>query len=157
MLGGAINKGQDARIKLRVVLATYGAADYEAQDFSTKEKAQAVIGLPFDQLVDEKIVFFPGGHAWAGPEYLADGITTLNGWVWGPAMLALILYSGLHFKGASSANDVSWIDDRAGIRFGRQGIVFHFEVPDQGLFFTGKFRHFKIEFPALLIELLGKI
>ena len=29
---------------------------------------------------NEKIVFFPGGHAWAGKEHFSDGITTLNGW-----------------------------------------------------------------------------
>mgnify|MGYP000542531213 CR=1 FL=1 len=39
------------------------------------------------------------------------------------AMLALILYFGLHFKGASGANDVSWIGNRAGIHFGRNGVA----------------------------------
>lgn len=39
------------------------------------------------------------------------------------AMLALILYFGLHFKGASGANDVSWIGNRAGIHFGRYGVA----------------------------------
>lgn len=57
ILGTAINKGQDARVKLRIVLARYNAADYVAPDFSTKEKAQQVIGLPFDKLVDEKKQF----------------------------------------------------------------------------------------------------
>ncbi len=57
ILGSAINKGQDARVKLRIVLARYNAADYVAPDFSTKEKAQMVIGLPFDKLVDEKTTF----------------------------------------------------------------------------------------------------
>lgn len=57
ILGSAINKGQEARIKLRAVLAKYNAVDYAAPDFSTKEKAQAVIGLPFQKLVDEKMVF----------------------------------------------------------------------------------------------------
>ncbi len=57
ILGSAINKGQDARVKLRVVLARYNAADYVAPDFSTKEKAQKVIGLPFDKLVDDKMRF----------------------------------------------------------------------------------------------------
>ena len=57
ILGSAINKGQDARVKLRIVLAKYNAADYAAPDFSTKEKAQQVIGLPFDKLVDEKMNF----------------------------------------------------------------------------------------------------
>lgn len=57
VLAGAINKGQDARLKLRIVLAKYNAADYAAPDFSTKEKAQAVIGLPFEKLVEEKKTF----------------------------------------------------------------------------------------------------
>lgn len=57
VLAGAINKGQDARLKLRVVLAKYNAADYAAPDFSTKEKAQALIGLPFEKLVEEKKTF----------------------------------------------------------------------------------------------------
>ena len=57
ILGSAINKGQEARIKLRVVLAKYNAVDYAAPDFSTKEKAQAVIGLPYEKLVGEKMAF----------------------------------------------------------------------------------------------------
>ena len=57
ILGSAINKGQDARIKLRTVLAKYNAGDYAAPDFSTKEKAQAIIGLPYQKLVDEKMDF----------------------------------------------------------------------------------------------------
>ena len=57
ILGSAIEKGQEARIKLRAVLAKYNAGDYAAPDFSTKKKAQDVIGLPFQELVDEKMVF----------------------------------------------------------------------------------------------------
>ncbi|MCL7487027.1 MAG: ammonia-forming cytochrome c nitrite reductase [Desulfobulbaceae bacterium] len=57
ILGSAINKGQDARVKLRTVLAKYNAADYAAPDFSTKEKAQEVIGLPYQKLVEEKKSF----------------------------------------------------------------------------------------------------
>ena len=57
ILGSAINKGQEARVKLRIVLAKYNAADFVAPDFSTKKKAQQVIGLPFDKLVDEKMNF----------------------------------------------------------------------------------------------------
>jgi len=57
ILGSAINIGQEARVKLRAVLAKYNGGDYEAPDFSTKEKAQEVIGLPFDKLVDEKMAF----------------------------------------------------------------------------------------------------
>ncbi len=60
VLGSAINKGQEARIKLRTILAKYNAADYEAPDFSSKEKAQEIIGLPFDKLVDEKKQFLDG-------------------------------------------------------------------------------------------------
>jgi hypothetical protein len=40
------------------------------------------------------------------------------------AMLLLILYSGLHFKGASIVNEVTWLDGRDGIRFDRNGIVY---------------------------------
>jgi VanZ family protein len=40
------------------------------------------------------------------------------------AMLLLILYSGLRFKGAAITNEVTWIDTRAGIRFGSSGIVY---------------------------------
>lgn len=57
VLAGAINKGQDARLKLRIVLAKYTAADYVGPDFSTKEKAQAIIGLPFEKLIEEKKTF----------------------------------------------------------------------------------------------------
>jgi nitrite reductase (cytochrome c-552) len=57
VLGTAISKGQDARVKLRTVLAKYNAADYVAPDFSTKEKAQQIIGLPYDKLVEEKKTF----------------------------------------------------------------------------------------------------
>lgn len=60
VLGSAIGKGQDARLKLRTVLAKYDAADYQTPDFSTKEKAQQVTGLPFDKLVEEKKVFLNG-------------------------------------------------------------------------------------------------
>lgn len=60
VLGSAINKGQDARIKLRIVLAKYDAADYQAPDFSSKEKAQTVSGLPYDKLVSEKKAFLGG-------------------------------------------------------------------------------------------------
>jgi nitrite reductase (cytochrome c-552) len=60
VLGSAINKGQDARLKLRIVLAKYDAVDYVAPDFSSKEKAQVLIGLPYDKLVDEKNTFRNG-------------------------------------------------------------------------------------------------
>jgi nitrite reductase (cytochrome c-552) len=57
VLATAISKGQDARVKLRIVLARHNGADYVAPDFSTKEKAQEIIGLPFGKLVDEKMNF----------------------------------------------------------------------------------------------------
>ncbi len=60
VLGSSINKGQEARIKLRAVLAKYNAAAFEAPDFSSKEKAQAVIGLPFEKLVGDKNQFIDG-------------------------------------------------------------------------------------------------
>lgn len=60
VLGSAINKAHEARLKLRIVLARYNAAEYVAPDFSTKEKAQMITGLPFDKLVDEKNVFLGG-------------------------------------------------------------------------------------------------
>jgi nitrite reductase (cytochrome c-552) len=59
-LGSAINKAQEARVKLRAILAKYGAGDYVAPDFSTKAKAQAVIGLPYEKLVAEKQGFLKG-------------------------------------------------------------------------------------------------
>lgn len=63
ILGSAINKGHDARLKLRIILAKYNAATYEAPDFSTKEKAQQVIGLPYQKLVDDKNKFLGGLRA----------------------------------------------------------------------------------------------
>jgi len=57
VLAGAINKGQDARLKLRIVLAKYNAADFVAQDFPTKEKAQALVGMDHAKLVEEKKTF----------------------------------------------------------------------------------------------------
>ena len=60
VLGSAINKGQEARLKLRTVLAKYKAADYQAPEFSTKEEAQELIGLPFGKLVEEKKTFLDG-------------------------------------------------------------------------------------------------
>ncbi len=57
ILGTAIHKGQEARLKLRIILAKYNAADYVAPDFSTKEQAQKLVGLPFKKLVDDKMKF----------------------------------------------------------------------------------------------------
>ena len=60
VLGSAINKGQDARLKLRIILAKYDAAEYVAPDFSTKEKAQVVTGLPFEKFIQGKEKFLDG-------------------------------------------------------------------------------------------------
>ncbi len=60
VLGTAIDKAQAARVKLRAVLAKYGAPNYRVPDFSTKEKAQALIGLPYRKLVEEKKRFLKG-------------------------------------------------------------------------------------------------
>ncbi len=60
VLGSAINKAQEARIKLRAILAKYNAGDYQAPEFSTKEMAQQLIGLPFEKLVEEKNQFLNG-------------------------------------------------------------------------------------------------
>lgn len=60
VLGSAINKGQEARLKLRIILAKYNAVEYVAPDFSTKKKAQVVTKLPYKKLVDEKNSFLKG-------------------------------------------------------------------------------------------------
>ena len=48
---------QTARLKLVKVLAKHGAVDYMAPDFSTKEKAQGLAGVPLAKLVAEKQQF----------------------------------------------------------------------------------------------------
>ena len=48
---------QTARLKLVKVLAKYGAADFMAPDFSTKEKAQKLAGVDLAKLVAEKQKF----------------------------------------------------------------------------------------------------
>ncbi|MGD9330634.1 MAG: VanZ family protein, partial [Desulfobacterales bacterium] len=40
------------------------------------------------------------------------------------AMLLLILYSGLRFQGGSITNEVFWLENRTGLRFGQQGLVY---------------------------------
>lgn len=57
ILGSAINKAQDARLKLRIILAKHDAVDYEAPGYSSKEEAQALIGLPMEKLVKGKMEF----------------------------------------------------------------------------------------------------
>lgn len=57
LLSVANEKAQQARLKLVKVLAKYGAMDYMAPDFSTKEKAQKLAGVPFEKLAAEKMEF----------------------------------------------------------------------------------------------------
>ncbi len=57
LLALANETAQTARIKLVKVLARYGDAAYIAPDFSSKEKAQALAGVPLAKLVAEKKQF----------------------------------------------------------------------------------------------------
>ncbi|MDD2558683.1 MAG: ammonia-forming cytochrome c nitrite reductase [Desulfuromonadaceae bacterium] len=57
ILATAIDKGYAARLKLRDILAKYGAPGFEGPAFSNKAEAQELIGLQMDKLVDEKITF----------------------------------------------------------------------------------------------------
>lgn len=57
ILAVANEKAQNARIKLVGVLAKHGILDYQAPDFSTKEKAQELAGVPLAKLVAEKLKF----------------------------------------------------------------------------------------------------
>lgn len=53
----ANEKAQQARLKLAGILATHGVLHYESPDFSTKEKAQKLAGVPLQELIDEKMTF----------------------------------------------------------------------------------------------------
>jgi nitrite reductase (cytochrome c-552) len=57
LLGVANDTAMEARLELIVLLAKYGEADYQVPDFSTKEKAQALVGLDMPQLIEEKLNF----------------------------------------------------------------------------------------------------
>ncbi len=57
LLASANEKAQQARLKLVKVLAKHGAIDYAAPDFSTKEKAQKLAGVPLQKLIDAKMEF----------------------------------------------------------------------------------------------------
>jgi nitrite reductase (cytochrome c-552) len=57
LLAVANDKAQQARLALVGVLAKHDVFDYEAPDFSTKEKAQEIAGVPLEKLVDEKVAF----------------------------------------------------------------------------------------------------
>jgi len=60
ILGTAIEKAGNARLKLSKILAKYGAGDYVAPSITDKTQAQQIIGLPFDKLVEDKKKFQNG-------------------------------------------------------------------------------------------------
>ncbi|WP_028584330.1 ammonia-forming cytochrome c nitrite reductase [Desulfogranum mediterraneum] len=57
LLSVANDKAQQARLKLVGVLAAHGTLNYQAPDFSTKQKAQQLAGVPLAKLVDAKMTF----------------------------------------------------------------------------------------------------
>jgi nitrite reductase (cytochrome c-552) len=57
LLSVANEKANQARLKLVAVLASHGVLNYETPDFSTKEKAQELAGVPLQKLVEEKLTF----------------------------------------------------------------------------------------------------
>ncbi|SFV65957.1 Cytochrome c552 precursor [hydrothermal vent metagenome] len=57
ILSVANETAMQARLKLVGILADYGVKNYVVPDFSTKDKAQALAGVPYKKLVDEKLHF----------------------------------------------------------------------------------------------------
>lgn len=57
LLASANEQAQQARLKLVKVLAKYGAMDFVAPDFDTKEKAQKLAGVNLEALAAEKMKF----------------------------------------------------------------------------------------------------
>lgn len=57
LLAVANNLAQNARLKLARVLAKYGAVNYIVPNFSSKEKAQKLAGVPLAKLIAEKQQF----------------------------------------------------------------------------------------------------
>ncbi|MBL0703595.1 MAG: ammonia-forming cytochrome c nitrite reductase [Sulfurospirillum sp.] len=57
LLASANETAQQARLKLVRVLAKYNAIDFSAPDFSTKENAQKLAGVPLKDLIDAKMNF----------------------------------------------------------------------------------------------------
>ncbi len=57
LLSVANERALQARLKLVAVLAGHGIFGYEAPDFSSKEKAQQLAGVPLADLVNEKMTF----------------------------------------------------------------------------------------------------
>lgn len=57
LLASANETAQQARLKLVRVLAKYDAINFSAPDFSTKENAQKLAGVPLQKLIDAKMEF----------------------------------------------------------------------------------------------------
>jgi len=57
LLSVANETAMQARLKLVSILAKHGVMNYSAPDFSTKEKAQKLAGVPLKKLVDAKLKF----------------------------------------------------------------------------------------------------
>ncbi|KAA3616991.1 MAG: ammonia-forming cytochrome c nitrite reductase [Calditrichaeota bacterium] len=57
LLASANEEAMQARIKLVSVLAKHGVLNYKAPDFSTKEKAQKLAGVPLQDLINAKLKF----------------------------------------------------------------------------------------------------
>ncbi len=57
MLGTALDKAADARVKLARVLGAKGIHEVALPDISTKEKAMAALGMDYQKLVNEKQEF----------------------------------------------------------------------------------------------------
>jgi len=60
LLAQANQLGQEARIKIAAVLAKHGVIGYEAPDFSTKEKAQALAKVDMAKEIEAKKQFNNG-------------------------------------------------------------------------------------------------
>jgi len=57
LLSVANESAMQARVKLVSILAKHGVMNYSAPDFSTKEKAQKLAGVPLQKLIDAKLKF----------------------------------------------------------------------------------------------------
>ena len=57
LLAVANEYAMKARLKLVAVLAAHGVMNYSAPDFSTKEKAQSLAGVPLEKLIAAKMEF----------------------------------------------------------------------------------------------------
>jgi nitrite reductase (cytochrome c-552) len=57
LLASANEEAQQARLKLVSILAKYKVFNYIAPDFSSKEKAQTLAGVPLKKLIEEKMNF----------------------------------------------------------------------------------------------------